>query len=183
MVYKVKMTGYHGTTYENAEKILSDQHFIESHRDNEWLGSGAYFFAYKAHADWWRTHSRYKGRRTEILSADLEYTEIQLLDLDDPEQMQQMERIVKEFSQLDGDTHVRAANLSMEERSHQLCWACNLMKELVPEIGIVIYTFYPFQRRKISKYTSLEGNQRQICVSNQSIIKSIKKVEGENDAG
>lgn len=179
-MYKVQTTGYHSTTCENAEKILSEQHFIESRKNNEWLGNGVYFFAYMADADWWRKQKRFDSKSTEILSADLEYTNIQLLDLDDTEQLEKMERIVKKFAKLDGNTYIRAANLSMKKRAYQLCWACNLMKKIAPEIGILMYTF---RRKYMCKCSLFEANQKQICVSDQSIIKSIKKVEGDIDAG
>src|SRR6056297_2107385 len=36
-------SGYHGTSYESSEKILQSNYEL-SLGDNEWLGSGVYFF-------------------------------------------------------------------------------------------------------------------------------------------
>ena len=36
--YVVQTNGYHGTTKENAEKILLECKFIDSNKNNEWLG-------------------------------------------------------------------------------------------------------------------------------------------------
>lgn len=41
---KTTFTGYHGTDYEGAQCILKFKNFKYSSKDNEWLGTGIYFF-------------------------------------------------------------------------------------------------------------------------------------------
>jgi len=172
----LKTVGYHGTKLTNANKILLEQRFIDSKRNIDWLGTGVYFFSYKNHADWWVRAPRYKGQETQILVADLEYTEEQLLDLDDPSQLQEMESIVKEIVHMD-KSFTKSANISKAHMYEQYCWACNLIKSYVPEIGIIIYTF---PQGRVCQYVGFKQNQRQICVSDHSIIGKIKKATGEN---
>ena len=38
------LTGYHGTTLDNANKIINEGSFLLSNSDKDWLGSGIYFY-------------------------------------------------------------------------------------------------------------------------------------------
>ena len=90
-----RIEGYHGTTKANAMGILSQNHFRNSTKDNEWLGTGVYFFAYAGHAKWWCSHARFANCETVILQAILEYRQEQLLDLDDPSTLAKVNLFVK----------------------------------------------------------------------------------------
>ena len=65
--------------------------------------------------------------------------------------------------------------LKAELCDKKLCWGCNVMKKLFPEIGIIIYTFH---KKNQYQYIPLRTNQRQICVSDHSIIKHISRAMG-----
>ena len=88
------MFGYHGTTLSAAESILKDGYFKHSTRNNDWLGTGAYFFSYEDHAKQWIKHRRFRGKKTQILKATLGYTSEQMLDLDNPETRRQINHVV-----------------------------------------------------------------------------------------
>lgn len=172
---KIKNIGYHGTTQANAEKILQEQRFINSTKNNEWLGDGVYFFAYQNDAEWWIKANRFKNQKTEILKADLEYTDKQLLDLDDREQLDRVETILLYFIKENNFEFNNGVDLSSESWDKQICWACNLIKKISPEIGIIIYTFLG---KKHYKYLPVSATQRQICVSDHSIIRNISRIAG-----
>lgn len=170
------LIGYHGTTEANAINILREQHFNPSSKENEWLGSGVYFFAYKYHADWWTHSKRYRTEPTCILRATLVYNDNQLLDLDNPKQLKDLNEYVKTAVECMNSSHLGVdADISKYNMFQMFNFSCNLYKELCPEIGIIIYTFPAARSSKpgISGYT---GNQRQICVSQESIIQDIQKV-------
>lgn len=170
-MYKKKIVGYHGTTRKNAEKIEKEQHFEESSRNSDWLGQGVYFFAYKAHADWWTTHSRYAEIETRILSANLEYTEEEMLDLDDPESLKILDEIVKAAIAI-SNMSTNPTGAILDTKQKKWCFACNLIRNLHSEIGIIVHTFRDSKER-VYKNCEFYGNQRQICVSRPSIIKEI----------
>ena len=172
---KKSMLGYHGTTRVNAELIVAEQHIKASTRTNDWLGSGAYFFAYKDHAIWWISHKRYTCVQTRILSADLEYTDNQMLDLDDPGQLRALDDIVKAAIELSEEAG-EATSAVLYTQKEKWCFACNLIRRVNPEIGIIMYTFRDSGDRRIYKHSAFYGNQRQICVSNPSIVTNIKIV-------
>ena len=172
---KKKITGYHGTTRENAEIIVSSQHIIESDRNNDWLGRGVYFFAYKEHAFWWISHTRYTGQETRILSSDLEYNDEQILDLDDPKELETLDSLMKAaITASNLSDNPTAANLDTKQK--RWCFACNLIKNLQPQIGIIVHTFRDSGKRVQYKYSEFYGSQRQICVSNPVIITNIQIV-------
>lgn len=170
-----KIYGYHGTTQENANRIVSEQAFQDSVKDNEWLGHGVYFFAYLGHAKWWVGAWRYRGMETSILKAALEFTDEQLLDLDDPEQFMLAEDVVKEAIRVASDSGdlQYGANLEKMEESKKWNFVCNTIRSICPEIGIIIYTFPTKPRFYVIGY---QQTQRQICVSDHSIIKEVEIV-------
>ena len=43
-VIAMLITGYHGTSLNNAHNILNEGKFKISNTDTEWLGSGIYFY-------------------------------------------------------------------------------------------------------------------------------------------
>lgn len=161
--------GYHGTTQSNAEQILKSNIFIESTKNNEWLGRGVYFFQYKYHAEWWISHHRFKGKDTQILKAKLEFENSQLLDLDDPQKLEELESVAQHMVDIANSTsdHTNAKFTDQEK----WCFACNAYRALHPEIGIIVYTF---GKGKLYENSNFKGNQRQICVSHSPIITKIE---------
>lgn len=163
--------GYHGTSQDIAKNILSKQDFVDSNRDNEWLGKGVYFFAYPAHARWWVTHNRYRDVPTEVLRASLTFSDNQLLDLDDPDTLNEVNAIVEAFVRRANETPKIAVDFSAMKPANKWNFACNLVRGLKPQIGIISYTFCSNSRRGYAGYPE---TQKQYCVSDHSIIGQIE---------
>lgn len=173
MPHEHNIIAYHGTTETRAKLILARQHFISSCKNNEWLGTGVYFFPYQEHAARWIQAKRFKGQGTCILCANLVYTEEQLLDLDDPAQLQHLNEVVKAaVQQMNANGTPLSVDLSTCNIYQKYNFFCNLFKSLYPNIGIISYTF----RRGGTGFSEYPENQRQICVSCHSIIKDIRKI-------
>lgn len=71
------LTGYHGTSNENADNILKENKFRLSDSDKEWLGRGIYFYFNFEDAYEWRNnesilHSVIKIKDEEYLDIDTE---------------------------------------------------------------------------------------------------------------
>lgn len=173
MPHECTIKAYHGTTESNAAKILATKHFKPSTKRNEWLGAGVYFFAYKRHAQWWTEANRYAGKNTCILAATLAYTEEQLLDLDDPNQLEGLNTIVEQTVKKMNESH-SGVSVDFSQLTKQEKWnfSCNLVRKIHPKIGIIIYTFTPNYPPGIAGYRQ---NQRQICVSHEAIIQGIQR--------
>lgn len=162
-----KQTAYHGTSVAAAANIRKEQHFRNSEKDNEWLGSGVYFFRYKGHAQRW-----IKNRGLEpgdVLTVTLEYDDRELLDLDDPDQL---EAVNREMMPLINKMRLSGGIKPGKRYGKWLHWClvCNLYRKLHPEVGIIIYTFAQKKEPGASRFPS---NERQICVSRHKIITQI----------
>ena len=176
---KREIIGYHGTTKEYADRIINENCFLDSCKDNEWLGHGVYFFQYISHAKWWVSRRRFSGKETAIVQALLSFYDDQLLDLDDPDARKKLFDIYKvaTVKMEDSDHPVRIDyKWSQEQR---WCFACNFIRRIDPSIGIIIYTFLqPSHKENVTLL--YQDTQRQICVSDHSIISKISKVVDKN---
>ena len=167
------LIGYHGTTQENANKILEEKHFKESTKDNEWLGRGVYFFTFRYWAEWWVRIKKFEN--VAILKVNLEYTDEQLLDLDNPEQLITLDKIMQNV--VKQSTLVKDIDFKTLKNTEVWCFACNFIKQLYPNIGIIAYTFQ--RNQDWHSYIKLCSNQRQVCVSNPEIITKIQQDNGK----
>lgn len=158
-----KQTAYHGTSVAAAVNIRKEQHFRESEKDNEWLGRGVYFFPYRGLAQSWT-----KGKG-DVLTATLEYDDRELLDLDEPDQLAALNRMMKKLNKrLLDQIKIKPGDKVKDARFW--CFSCNIYRELHPEVGVTSYTFSRNNPLGPSRFPS---NARQICVSNHRIITSI----------
>lgn len=158
-----KQTVYHGTTAAAAANIRKEQRFRESEEDNEWLGSGVYFFGYKGLAQSWT-----KGAG-DVLTATLEYDDRELLDLDDPDQREALNRMMEGLNRRILDQITIKPDDKVKEAKFW-CFSCNMYRELNTEIGIISYTF---PRRKPPGLSRFPNNARQLCVSKHELITNI----------
>lgn len=171
--------GYHGTTDSSAKKIIEQQHFIPSTKDTEWLGEGVYFFAYKFHARVWANNEVAKpknaGKTAAVLSAHLTYEEDQLLDLDDPEQLQQVNELFRTVAEKTSVLkNAPKFDLHGKALKKRWCLLCNTYRRINKRIAITAYTF---QRGKVQN--SFPNTQRQFCVNKSEIISEIQDIHKE----
>lgn len=174
------MMGYHVATQDRAQAILNGADFYDSTSDDAWLGRGVYFWYYLAHAEWWMQYGRnrngpLRAQTTQNLMVRLEYEDGQLLDLDNPDDWNLMDEVVREFFQVAGTSDLpTAANFDSQPWEKRVCSACNLLKNTFPEIGIIVYTFFP--KKVPPSRSGIRYNQRQICVSNHTLIAHVEAV-------
>lgn len=158
-----KMTAYHGTSFEAAANIRKEQHFHKSEEDDDWLGSGVYFFPYPGLARRWT-----KGKG-DVLAAVLEYDDRELLDLDDPDQLEAVNRAMgKLMKTLTSQGRIRL--VAVDKPQKRWCLSCNTYRDLHPEIGVISYTF---PRNNPTGPSGFSGNARQICVAKDELITNI----------
>ena len=167
--YKLHLTGFHATEQRSADAILNKQEFRDSHKDNEWLGYGVYFFKYHANAEWWADVIVSRRSKAVILKANLEYTKEQMLDLDDPDQFGLLNTTYKIAMERANELSIAKAYSPIEMKK-QWCFACNLYRQLYPQIGIISFTF----KKKPMSIPGMQVSECQLCVSNHDIIGSVE---------
>lgn len=169
---KIEIDCYHGTTSEDAKKIMLNREFINSNKDNEWLGIGAYFFHEKKDAQWWTTHKRFKGQDTSVLGCLLQVNENEILDLDDQETLRNMKKSVILFL---AKSKGMGANMEDMKEHERQCFFCNTVQKLLPQISLRSFTFSPpFRQSNLSDFGFSE-KKKQYCVVKQRIITSISE--------
>lgn len=160
--------GYHGTSKTNAQLILRDGEFRFSNSDKEWLGKGVYFFQHSFHAKEWAVdHSGAPQNETAVLSALLSFDNNQILDLDDPAQLNLLNEFVCKC--LSKGSGYIVGNLNTTDKWKKWCFECNLYRRFFTDIVVIAYTFH----KRINE-TGYCINQRQICVSDNSVISNIQ---------
>ncbi len=164
-----KITCYHGTSKNNAEKILKEQIFLESDRETDWLGRGIYFFEEKEDALWWNSHSRFIGQKMEILEVELEFPEDSWLDLDDRGTKRSVTSFVQERLR---HKPLQLQNLIEMDRYKRQCFFCNYLQNYIPEIRIRSYNF-PAKFQSNNPFDFGFSTRKQFCVVEQSIIKVV----------
>lgn len=179
----LQIIGYHGTTTENARKILKENFKIpQQNKMNYWLGKGAYFFLEDIYAFKWCVHEYKRIYRKEfttdeanemsIIEAKLEYDENRILDLTYFKGQRLFDEIYNKI--------IKSQKYSGELKKFPEYAAC-----IVIEYMFDILNFYEFYdlvkqiyRINIDNYfgilTKRENGvpQYQICVKNNEIIKN-----------
>lgn len=169
----VRKCGYHGTTQEAAEQIISSGHFNKSLGTSEWLGCGIYFFSSQEEADWWAGN---KVRRTfskkSILQVWLECQGTDFLNLDLFPYNRAVNDTFKNYlDELERAGEVVPLFSSEKEKS---CFAIELYKVSHPEIKLIAYTFDA--PGKVDARNVFTPRQLQYCVVDEDIIKDIQYV-------
>lgn len=168
--------GYHGTLDHIAEKIVLEQRFKFSKKDTEWLGYGVYFFKYRDHAVGWACQEAKKeqnvGFAPGLVSAELCFTDDEWLDLDDPSQLEEVNTLIREYL---NNTPGFQIFWEKSKKSQRWCLCCNLYRRIYPEIKVISHTFNFNRTASRSNVTEFNVNQFQYCISNESVIKNIRK--------
>ncbi len=93
-----KILAYHGTNKENADSILCTKKFNKSQNDDDWLGSGVYFYTRLDNAILYNIR-KYKNKskkypeyielekNKKILICEIEYDKNEVLDLNEIENL------------------------------------------------------------------------------------------------
>ena len=168
--------GYHGTLDHIADKIVLEQRFKFSKKNTEWLGYGAYFFKYRDHAVVWARREAEKEKNAAfspgLVSADLSFTEDQLLDLDDPYQLRELNTFIQEY--LNNTPSIQVLWDSFNKRQ-RWCFTCNLYRKFYPEIKVISHTFNFNSSMLRYSISGFNVNQFQYCISDNSVIQNIRK--------
>lgn len=165
MMAEYRISAYHGTSLSAAKAIREEQHFNESSNDTEWLGCGVYFFAYKESAELWIKRQRKRLFPGTVITVQLEYDGKDMLDLDDPAQLANLNSELKKVQ----DRMEKILSAPITDRYKRWCLGCNWYTKLHPEVGIISYTFH----RPVDGVSGFQPNEKQLCVKHHEIITCI----------
>lgn len=167
---KLKLTGFHATSKENVNNIVTDTFIINRKRNNDWLGHGIYLFMYKVDADSWAKGTYYCRDNPAIIKCFIEVERDKYLDLDNPEEMHNYDSYYNEVLQL---LTKEGKSVVFKTRHEAMCWGLNLYK-VDKNIDAVKYTFINNRTKNTMKYGNnkygYKYNEVQICITRNEII-------------
>lgn len=163
---KYQCKGYHVTEKNNAEIICSENNFIDSRDDDDWLGEGVYFFAdFISETKYYAKAKRIKN--PVIIVADINTD--RALNLIDPENYNQFLEIhakIKERykKRKDGKKRKLLNKVVLE-----------LMYKLEKYEVVVCIFEAPYRKNKVDR-TNIMPHHIQVCVREHACISSIKEI-------
>lgn len=180
---------YHGTSEEAALSIISEQRFISSTNDREWVGHGIYFFidpeydsipcsacdnAYK----WARYIKRH--RSPVVIKGTVKINSDDILDLRDENQLSMFDEFRLEiFKEARRRANRRGLNIE-DTYSNKLKLDCFAINELCqsadpPFLAVITKTYINFYAR-IGYPASQYPNCTILCLRNETLIHNISLV-------
>lgn len=150
-------TGYHGTTVENASKIIKTKKFLISNGDTEWLGKGIYFYP--------DINDAYNWRECEtILHTVIKVNEDEYLDIDTKEG-KDIYNIVTDFLL---SMSISDKELSSPQKNQ--CAIMNLIWDTYDKVKIISASFAT-ERTKLKTLIDTRPTRKEFCVrSNDNIV-------------
>src|SRR5438105_10272091 len=88
--YHRTIIGFHGTTVESADRLVSGESFRASDNDDEWFGNGVYFWEYAPKQAWWWAKKFKKLDQPAVIGAVIRLGNC--FDLLDPKNVKTLKR-------------------------------------------------------------------------------------------
>lgn len=157
------ITGYHGTSKENADNILLKQEFQKSLGSKEWLGNGIYFYSdFEDALKWAQMRYDNNGR---VIHALIKADEQDILDYDTKMGMKFINTILEAYPCIWSDT-----------AQENQCRLANFIWDTNPNIKVLKSSFptIPSKRNFIKDFRK---NRTELCVrNNENIIFGICQI-------
>ncbi len=167
---KLEFTGFHATSKESVNNIITEGFIINRKRNNDWLGHGIYLFMYKIDADSWAEGTYYCKNNPVVIKCLVKVKKDKYLDLDNPEDKHDYDSYYNVALQI---LSSNGKSIVFKNKYEAMCWGLNLYKK-DKEIDLIKYTFPNNRTKNIMKYGNnkygYKYNEVQICVSKDELI-------------
>lgn len=160
------LTGYHGTTLENAEDILKEGEFKISSGDKEWLGDGIYYYFNISDALNWKNAEA-------VLHSVVKIDDTEYLDIDTEIGANIYNQMIEYISSVQ-DKKVDDSNESYQKNQ---CAVMRILWDSYPKLKAVAAAFSP-QRTKYRTLLDKRPKRREFCVRNNDCIKYTQLIKG-----
>ena len=162
------ITGYHGTTLENAYNIIDSGQFIISNSNTEWLGSGIYFYYDLSDAyDWKATEA--------ILHCVIKIDEDSFMDLDD----ERSKKLINDMINYIYESEDLCAEFSAKYIQKNQCALMKMIWDSYPKLKTIAATFKK-NERKIKFLIDPRSGRKEFCVRNNESIKLIQLIRKDD---
>lgn len=165
MIY---LTGYHSTTKAAAKEILSNNEFVLSTSDTEWLGKGIYFYKeYKDALEWNR--DEHKSQADAILHGIISLKNDEYIDFDTENGKKQIRKIKEDLIKDFKDT---VNSMGAQELQ---CLIANLTWAEYPKVKVLSASFHP-DRSLLKSLIDERPFRKEFCVRDNKYITGINEI-------
>lgn len=154
------LTGYHGTSLENAHKIIEERQFNISDSEKEWLGSGIYFYFSFADAYNWRDSDA-------IIHSVIKINDDEYLDIDSDEGTIIYNGIINIITSMQSKTVYENANPQRNQ-----CAVMKMIWNQQPKIKVMSAGFAT-EPTKIKTLIDKRPRRKEFCIRNNDCIKHL----------
>lgn len=156
------LTGYHGTSKQNAENIINQNMFLVSNGSKEWLGRGIYFYPNFADALQWSTKEYQDGG--VVIHALIKVRENEIIDLD----TDSGKKLINDMM----DIIDESLNLSKNKVQENQCKLCNAIWDINKNIKVIRSSFAK-EPRTFQFLVDYREQRKEFAVRNNSCIDGV----------
>lgn len=162
------LTGYHGTSLDNAKHIIDEGIFKISNHDTEWLGNGIYYY--------FNISDAYNWRNTEaILHSVIKVDDEEYLDIDTPTGADIYNQMINYISMVQN----KSVNTSLDNAQKNQCAVMKMLWDAYPNIKVIAASF-PSEPTKVRALLDRRPKRKEFCIRDNRLIKCtqlIRKVD------
>ncbi|MCI8603396.1 MAG: hypothetical protein HFE79_04535 [Ruminiclostridium sp.] len=162
---KMLLTGYHGTTLDNANRILKEEKFNISNKDTEWLGEGIYYYVNISDAYEWKNADA-------ILHSVIKIDDSEYLDIDSSNGTIVFNEMLECISSLQEKTIKMDAN-NVQKNQYAVM---KMLWESYPKIKVISASF-PKTRTIFKTLLDRRPIRKEFCVRNNEYIKCTQLIK------
>jgi hypothetical protein len=160
------LTGYHGTTLANANKIISEHKFYPSTSDHEWLANGIYFYFNVEDALKWRGSEA-------ILHTIIKIDDSEFLDIDSREGISMFYNVAMQVAST-VPTHRMKSDFSSAQKNQ--CAVMKIIWDVCSEIKVIAASF-PSEKTELRTIFDARPKRREFCLRDNTCIKYINLIK------
>lgn len=180
--YHRTIIGYHGTTQAIAERLVDGEPFKASANDDDWLGTGIYFWEYAPRQAWWWARKFKRHQSPAVVGAMIGLG--RCFDLLDPANVRLLRGLhnamIEEWRQ-------QGAVIPQNGNQHKNldCAILNSYSSVDPSIDSIRAVYVPTESKKRAWPRSwiYEEAHIQICVRSPKNILAVWHVRGDGRYG
>lgn len=155
------LTGYHGTTLVNANKIVSEHKFHTSSSDYEWLADGIYFYCNIEDALNWR-------KNEVVIHSLIKVKDAEFLDMDSE---QGRKLFFKVYNKIASSQEINEDKERFSVQQNQ-CAIMRSIWNLLPNVKVIAASF-PSIPSRMPVIFDARPKRREFCVRENSYIKYV----------
>lgn len=153
------LSGYHGTSLDNARSILDGQSFNLSTSNTEWLGRGIYFYFDISDAYNWKDSDA-------ILHSVIKIEDSEFLDIDTP----MGKKIYRDAVDCIAQIHNQPVSSRAVNAEKNQCAVMRMLWDSIPELKVVAASF-PTEHTKYRTLIETRPFRKEFCVKDNNSIK------------